>query len=309
MKGVFYSLIAFMLVLPLIFYTVNYFDVINTQREQAGVKIRGDQFMDFTKSIFLDIPRMLEISGKQSMGIAINYIDENGEYLSSAGSVIAELVLNGTIYGNAPAMVPPTFHDWINAVTERGKKYGFNATIDIVSLTVEPYDSFHIVLKSGITVNITDQAGSMSVFRSYQQEVVIPISGFEDPLYALNTYGKEKRIIRAANITVQGVSSLDNAVGNHFYMASSQGPCFLDRLEGRLGISTGCMNALAGMESIVDLQDLISKGIPPRTSQTNVDYLYFDSAYHAGYPVNGTSYGMLKLDDEHAALYGVVLVK
>ena len=131
MKGIFYSVMAFMLILPIVLYTVHYLDFVKEQRGDISLKIRGNQLADYSESISLDLPRSLEITGKQSITVAINYIDNTGEYLNNASMVIIELIENGTIYGNVSSLMPSTLEDWINGVKKIGNRYGFMTSISI----------------------------------------------------------------------------------------------------------------------------------------------------------------------------------
>ena len=116
------------------------------------------------------------------------------------------------------------------------------------------------------------------------------------------------RIIKKANETIYGVEKFDEAVANQFYMASDDGPSFLDRLEGSLSISPKYQTgSQIGIESIVDLSELSAVGLSIKPSQSDIDYLYFDSATHSGYPVNDSSYSWLRIDSDHANTYGLEL--
>jgi hypothetical protein len=95
------------------------------------------------------------------------------------------------------------------------------------------------------------------------------------------------------------------------YISSSDGASFFDRLEGRLLASDG-YKALSsytiGIESIVYQPELTAFGIEPKTTQTYVDYLYFNQSAIGGYRVNNSQVSWLKIDPSHAALYSVELL-
>lgn len=103
------------------------------------------------------------------------------------------------------------------------------------------------------------------------------------------------------------LNGLEDAISRKLYMASVEGPSFLDRLEGRLSNT----RAPFGLETFVDLAELSVFGITVKGGQSVVDRLYFQNATHTGYPVRGISEGWFRLDKEldggvaHSRTYGV----
>ncbi|MCX6818781.1 MAG: hypothetical protein NT129_02150 [Candidatus Aenigmarchaeota archaeon] len=310
MRGVFYSAIVMMLIAPIVMYIILYMDVAETNLNEISTKIKGDKMADYARSIDQDLPRMLEISSKRSIGSAISYIDMNGEPLDNADERLREMIMNSTIYGSGFGLLGTgSIKNWAEAIETNGRSYGFNTTITVLDINVTPYDSFNILLSATIYVNISDNKG-MEVNRKYNQKIIISVEGFEDPLYGLETNGLIKR--KFVRSLINDLSSLDTAVGNWLYINSTNGASFLDRLEGRLTTSDkyrAMTTKQIGLETIVYLPDLSSLGLTIKSGQSDVDYLYFDSVGHVGYPVNNSGYSWLKLDDEHADIYGVELIK
>ncbi|MFH1200226.1 MAG: hypothetical protein V1708_04105, partial [Candidatus Micrarchaeota archaeon] len=135
---------------------------------------------------------------------------------------------------------------------------------------------------------------------------------FEDPLYPLNTNGFVKRVIARANGTVYGAEAVDNATLRKWYVNSSEGPSFLDRMEGRLFVSGYYANMSAnqtiGLDSFVNLTEISGAGIAVDSNKTIVDHLYFNGSDYDAWPVNGSAISWMKLDEAHAAIYGVQLI-
>jgi len=104
--------------------------------------------------------------------------------------------------------------------------------------------------------------------------------------------------------------NFDKAVEEGFYMPSSDGAGFLDRLEGRLQGSGkyNTTNETTGLESIVFIPTLQANGFIIRDNQTTVDYLYFDASSNPGYRVNQTQYNWLRMDIEHANTYNITTI-
>lgn len=313
MKGVFYSAIVMMLIAPIIMYIILYADISQTSLEETSTKIKGDKLAGFSRSIDQDLPRILEIAAKRAISMAMSYIDMKGEALDNADERLEEMMMNGTIYGAEFGLLGSGLvREWITAVEQKGKPYGFETSISVIELEVLPYDSFNIMISATVSVNITYSIESMKVDRLYKEDILVPIEGFEDPLYSIETEGLIKRSFKEANITINSAERLDIATADSFYMSSGTGASFLDRLEGRLTTSakySAMSSNQIGLETIVNIPELSSAGLLIKPSQSDIDYLYFDTAGHAGYPVNNSAYSWLKLDDEHAGIYSVDLIK
>ncbi len=103
----------------------------------------------------------------------------------------------------------------------------------------------------------------------------IPVEGFEDPIYIINTYAKISRNINQTpyegNYVVGGdATNLSSHVDNGYYAANSFAPSFLRRLEGDTSADVN------GIESFVNIPELSTQGIPTST-KTNIDYIYFST--------------------------------
>ena len=136
----------------------------------------------------------------------------------------------------------------------------------------------------------------------------MPLEGLEDPLYMLSTNGFVKRTIQKANLTVYGSWAVDQTITSERYMATDDGPSFLDRMEGRTTNQekySGMSPEVIGLESFVNLQQISQVGIPVRENQSNIDHQYFNESTFTGCMVLNTSYPWFKLDSFHNATYGV----
>jgi hypothetical protein len=86
-------------------------------------------------------------------------------------------------------------------------------------------------------------------------------------------------------------------IDNKYYFTGN-GPDFLKRLEGDLNATTD------GIETIVNLPELESYGIPIDDNVISVDYIYFGNQDYIGYPVRGLQ-GWLRLNRTFADRYGL----
>ncbi len=306
-RGVLYSLITLILVLPLIFFVIAYLQSSSSVDELSSLKIRGIEMSQFANSISEDVPRILRITSKRALISAVNEVDVNGTPLDDARLRIRELMLNGSVYGiNSTFMNGSTMEAWAGRMRIVGMRYGFDTNITFLALDVVPFDSFNLEFSLLLLVNATDPDGQVAIVRTYNQSYVLPLEGIEDLYYPLSTNGFIKRDVRRATFPVEGDFAIDQAIEQELYMNTSEGGSYFDRMEGK-GYIQQKYAALSprqiGLESIVNLQDLGKVGIALRENQTAIDHLYFNSSTFDGCPSTNSSYGWLKLDAEHAAVY------
>ncbi|MFH1750782.1 MAG: hypothetical protein ABH863_03830 [Candidatus Micrarchaeota archaeon] len=308
-KGIVYSLITLLLVAPLLLFLISYEESVGTRDELASLKIRGMEISNYANSISQDVPRIFSITSRRALISAVNEIDINGTPLDDSQARIIELMYNATIYNRSSAfMNASSLLDWADRMEAQGTRFGFDTNITFLNLDVVPFDSFKLEFSMLLLVNATDLDGIVSFVKVYNESYILPLEGFEDVLYPLNTNGFVKRLIRKANFTVYGSMAVDEAVLQEIYLSSDEGASFLDRMEGKSFLQ-GKYAALStntiGLESIVNLQKIASIGLPLRDNQTAVDYMYFNSSIFQGCDVLNGSYSWLKLDAAHNATYGV----
>ncbi|MFH1107321.1 MAG: hypothetical protein V1787_05495 [Candidatus Micrarchaeota archaeon] len=313
MRGLVYSVITLLLLVPVFMFLAAYLQMEQSKDEATVLKIRGDEIGNYAESIALDVPRILDMTSKRALIAALNYIDVNGTTLDDAKLRVEELMLNRTIYGsNSSFMTSSSLSDWAERMEAIGLLYALQTNVSVLWLDVLPHDSFALNISLRIGVNITDAIGSVRIRRVYEEYELLPLEGFEDPLYPLNTNGFIKRTIAEADGTVSGPAAVDNATLNKWYMPSEDGPSFLDRMEGRVFLSQRYADMspyTIGLEGFVSLPEISAAGITVDTNKTVVDHLYFNSTHYDAWPVEDSALGWMKLDDAHAALYGVNLLK
>ncbi len=308
MRGMFYSVIAILLLMPIVSYMIVYSGSAKAHNDGMIQKITGDKLASFSRSIDLDLRKSLNIYARRAIGNAVSYIDYNGTYLDDSNLRLKELFLNSTIFGSATP-VNSSIYEWAGKIAEKGRETGFSVGIDVTSVEFVPYDSFNVMLQAVVTVNVT--YSSTNIYRVENESVKVSVLGYEDPLYTLNTNGLVKNIIAKSSFAITDVTYLDNATLSRIYVPSESGASFLDRLEGRLAASDkykAMSSNTIGMESIVYQPELLAFGIDPRVSQSYVDYLYFNTTATAGYRVNNSQVSWLRIDEAHASLYGVDLL-
>lgn len=306
MKGIFYSTISVLLVLPLVMLAFVNTSFYQSESELETTKMAADKLASFTESVNNDLSRAVEIMAKRSITAAIVHVETTGQPLNDSGDALSELMENGTINGNG-SLTDFTVTSWSDILRQKGEGFGFNTSIVILNVSFFSINSYNVGVFIAVRVNVTNPAASMEFHKTYTATIPISIEGFNDPLYALNTNGILKRNIMAPTGPVSGSGNFDNAVENGFYMASQNGAGLLDRLEGRThgsgkyNIST----SMSGLESVVFLPSLQANGITIKPDETTIDYLYFDPASYSGSQVNQSVYSWLKIDSAHASIYNL----
>lgn len=308
-RGIVYSLITLLLVVPLLLYMISYLDSAGSRDELISLKIRGIEISNFANSVSQDVPRIFRITSKRALISAINEIDINGTPLLDAQANIVELMLNSSINNkSSPFMNASSLKEWASRMENQSNNYGFKTNITFLYVNVTPYDSFNLEFSMRLFVNSTDYDGIVSIVRTYNETFILSLEGMEDVLYPLNTGGFVRRLIRKANFTVFGASAVDDAITLERYTSTQEGGSFLDRMEGKNYLQKKYADQSSlqiGLESFVNLQEIASRGLPIKENQTNIDHLYFNSSTFNGCLVTASNYSWLKLDYPHNETYGV----
>ena len=146
-KGIFYSIVTLIFLIPLILYATTYLDISGQQLEYKNTKMAGEKLSAYVESIDDDLPRALDIIGKQSAAAAIAQIDFSGTPLDDANARITEVMMNGTIYGKPTNLTNSTLPDWAAATVLKGVGYGFETNVSIENVSIRSYDNFHVMVR------------------------------------------------------------------------------------------------------------------------------------------------------------------
>ena len=212
-----------------------------------------------------------------------------------------EAFINGTIDGEDEGLLNGIlFNDIYNSLSAKADKNNLNLTIVRRNLSISQDDPWHVKISLEADILIVDK-GNLALW-NYTDTIIsyIDITNFEDPLYVLNTNGyvgnkieKSQYIFSNADLTNLTLQSQ-----NTYYIASSTGPSFLDRLQGKTSANPN------GIESLVYLPELSSQGLIIY-SKSCVDYIYFNPSDD---PISHNIQGMpswFKLDEPHIVVYNV----
>jgi len=276
--------------------------------ERKSVQKRIDTMNSFVNSVEDNIPRQLRTSGFRIIFLFEKRIVEKGQYLSNVNSLFQEAFFGGTINGESnqdiqTVMDGAKFSDIKSLLQDKAN--GINANLDILdaNITIIQEDPWNVkvILSSNIIIN--DNGNLASWNKTENITAIVPIQNFEDPLYIINTNGLVINKIMKTNflsfVSGSDISNLLVHAQNSYYINSTLGPSFLDRLEGKTSPN------IYGIESLVNLDKLSSKGISTRDKSV-VDYIYFSGANPAA--CNVIPVGMpfwFKLDNAHLSIYQV----
>jgi hypothetical protein len=229
MRGQVYSLIAILMVIPLVFFITQYMVSVQTLKFGTSERIIADQLKETQRSIETDFSRAVQISGIRACLGATDYMIREGEPLDDAEARLGELILNGTLFGNQTyVMEDNTIDDWrddIYSITP-----GFSVLIGYSNFTLQNYNGFYLVAGIRLRLNISDKLEIARISKNVDKTILIPLENIEDPMFPYRTGGVFPRTIRFypypyhAMKIVSGSLAAGNCSGNVTYDASDPDP-------------------------------------------------------------------------------------
>lgn len=287
------------LLITLMFVT---FEVYSTINERNAIKTRISTMNGFLDSVEKNLERQVFISGFRIIFLAENQITATGNYIN-VESFFNESFFNGTINGIPnDLMLGATYGDLINSLNEKANKINVNVTLKNTRINISQENPWSVKFVVELDLFIEDQGHLASWERKQEIAATIPIVGFEDPIYTINTYARISKKINQTiyedNYIVDGDSSnLLDHVENDYYAENPSAPSFLKRLEGDLSADPN------GIESFVRTPELSQQGLSIKTKST-IDYIYFSSNNPTYSQVSGMP-SWFYLDNNHFAKYNV----
>lgn len=198
-KGIFYSIMMALFLIPFLALIIFYSQ---SQTSNIDINIRASELEYFSKSVEKDLARFLEIHGKRALISAVSKIVVNGTGLDNAQLRLNEIIENGTLYGEpAPLLDTSNLQTWKLTISDIASNLGFNVQYKSVEMNITQNDSFNILFKIKIYINISDITNGMGVLKNVTTSALVSIEGIEDPLYPLNTYGRVVRFIKISNVS------------------------------------------------------------------------------------------------------------
>ncbi len=297
-RGIFFTTLAIALV-TLFFLSYTFYTVLN---DYSGVHDRVDTLDSFVKGVEADLPREVYIAGFRSLVVSQKRIAETGAYLPNYAQSLEELFLNGTLQGIPESlMTGATLPELATTLQERAGKINANATLSNYTFRVYQETPWEVIFEVQAQLLVRDHGGLAQWNKTETIRAMVPVEGFEDPLYTLNTQSqiinKIKRTPHAFFVSGTNVTNLNDHAVKSYYYANPLAPSYLDRLTGSTTASAH------GIESLVNLQKVSAAGITI-SQKSVVDYIYFSSQNPSSHRISGTP-TWFYLDDAHLDTYGV----
>lgn len=297
-RGIFFTLIAISL-LTIIVYSFAIFTYSLTDRSLV-IQTRIETMDSFMNDVESDLERGLYISTFRSVLGMEQYVIDNGTFIADAEDQFQEVFFNGTINNNYMIITQDNlFDDWIFKIWEKGHAIGIDVNITVDSVSLYQDEPWYVEATLDANIIIKDSKGTSSWTKSSTYNTRIPITGLEDVLYTYNLEMKASNIIQQSpyegNYVINGdITNLQNhldgsdtfLVGS-YYTASTNGPGFLDRLEGR----TTIFRAGTGIESFLNKQKLIDILGATEASQyylegrSSIDHVQFANSNPTNYSI------------------------
>ena len=315
MKGLFYSLMMALFVIPIL--ALVFFYSQTTIPQNIATSIRVDELQYFSESLEEDLSRFVQINGKRALIAATSLIisGANSTGLDNASLRLAEVVENGTLYGSRNL----TFEDqknlteWVKNISDIASRSGFNINLTVLSFDVIQNDSFSVLFKTTVYINISDATTGMGILKNISVAEVISLENMsiQDPLYLIKTNGtvfrnlKKSPFIPFNKIDSTNLSNLTSDIINRYYHNSAIGASFLDRLEGKVNLSERYQPH--GLESFIFIPDFLSYD----SSLSVLDYQYWNNKH--GYFLNNSLkssdpiYNWFRIDVNNSYVYDSLL--
>ena len=295
----FFTIIVISIV-TLFFMSYTIYDLV---KDRSSVNKRVETLNNFVFSVEQDVPRYLYIAGFRSVFLIHEEIVASGNYIGNVEGLFEELFYNGSLNGGErDLMIGATFDDMVDSFGQVADKVNANISFGVPSVLIDQVDPWNIRIHLEMDMRVVDQGGLVAWNRSLVTDSLVPIEGFEDPMYLIETGLVTNTIVKSPyEIFVSGgdVSNLSLHVVNSYYVVSDSAPSFLDRLEGRNVANEN------GIESFVYLPELTARGIST-SDKSDIDYIYFSGNNPVHYSVTGMP-AWFGIDDEngHLAKYGI----
>ena len=225
MKGIFYSVMIALVLIPILSLVVFHSQI---KAENVDISIRANELNYFIGSMETDLNKFAEIGGKRALISAVSEVVTIGANLEDAQAAIAEMVEYGTMNGNpAPLVDTNNLQIWEDDVKTIAQNSGFDLNFTTLGIGVTQNSSFEILLTINLTFNISDTDANMGIVRNVTGTSIISIENIEDPLFPLKSYGRVTRLIVKSNSSketeylVQGTNSSGFVSGNAFVINST----------------------------------------------------------------------------------------
>lgn len=264
------------------------FEIYSQVHQRNTIQTRVATMKTFMNSIESNLERQMFISGFRIIFLAEAEITGTGSYID-VEDFFDEAFFNETVNGEEdnPILESASYNDIVDSINVKAAKINVNVTMTDPVITIEHADPWNVRFTLTSNFTLSDKEGLARWEKIQNISAIIPIEGFEDPLFTIGTVGKVPRLINQtpyegiyAWMSPPNVSNLTTHVNYGLYAANPNAPSFLMRLEGNLSHDSN------GIESFVDIPDLVAQGLPTQT-KTTTDHIYFSGSLPASNQVQG----------------------
>ncbi len=277
-KAVFFTVTALMMMAVFLFSFFVYHEY-RMRNRALVIETRVSSIDNFIDDIKVDIERGVYISSFRSVLALIESITINQSYIDNVSQKFNEVFFNGTVDGDELALIRNnTFLDWESKVKDEAAKVDIELYFNNKSVEIWQDDPWNLGVKLSFTLGIGDLKSTAFWTKDMEIETKVSILNFEDPIYRIETNGLVLNAIRKKNVSFfvnqsnNNVDKLKTHNNGSYYIAWSDAPSFLKRMEGRMDESDE-----NGIESLVDVQKLVDQGFSAKNKSV-VDYTYFDNS-------------------------------
>lgn len=284
------------------------FEIYTFIQEKNSVKTRVDTMNNFLDSIEENLERQLYITGFRIIFLAEADITTSGSYVD-VDAFFEEAFLYGTVHGvpNNTFLAGVTYDDLIDSINEDSAKINVYISLSNTVISVSQDDPWNVRVDMVSDFVMSDREGLANWTKQQVLTAYIPVSGFEDPFYVVNSYARvsrkiNKTIFEGHYVSGADVSNLSNHFANGYYAASTSAPNFLMRLEGNFSADP----EENGIESFVDITEFSEQGLTTYTKSV-IDYIYFNPSNNPAHSAVLNMPEEFRIDDEsgHYAKYNV----
>lgn len=304
-KAIFFTLMS-MIVVTLILLSITIIPKPRFSSDSEIMVIRVDAMNDFVIDLNDDLERATYIIGYTALLRMDEAIVTRGTYLVDVDAAFTTAFVNGTI--NVSGMVVLTndsFIDYASRISHQASTLGITSSIVVREVELYMQDPWHVGVRLLAVINVTDGWGTAKFGQVKNITSSIPVSGFEDPVYSIESLGRISKIIIPTDITdyVNGgdTSDFKTHINASWYRNTSQAPTFIQRFEGNFSANP------KGIESIVYLQEFIQQGLPLQ-DRSSVDHIYFSDKSHIPQSIinitDTPGWSWFRLDYNSSVLYG-----
>jgi len=294
-RGQVFTVLAIVIIL-LMFVSFEIFSIIH---ERQAIRTRVSTMDSFLHSIEKNLERQMYISGFRILFLAENEITTSAEYID-VEEFFNEGFFNGTVNGIPnDILIGATYEDLINSVNDKANKINAEVKMSDYVFEIGQDDPWHVKFSISFDFVMSDLQDLAKWEKTQNITAFIPIAGFQDPIYILNTGAQVSRTINQTiyegnYVNAGDVTNLSLHVEKGYYAANSNAPSFLNRLEGNF---TGDVN---GIESFVKIPELPGSV----ETKTCIDYFYFSSSNPSASTVTGMP-SWFRIDDGHKIKYQI----